>query len=146
MDNAAYTPFEEAFREAATPLLEQLKEALGQRGFGPFSKIEIIDRDIERGLGFQGISNSDHFVDLMLTDGDVHGFEGVSLMLACSVFGSGCVWAPENYTERVGMTTTTAVTERLHTHFDASEIADRVGQEWRAREADAAKHPSPRGT
>ncbi len=140
MDNDAYTQIETPFREAAKPLMAQLRTELLTRGSGPFSEVEEIDRDIERGLGFSCTDNPDQFVDLMLTDNDSHGAEGVGLILTCSVYGSGQVWAPGNFTEDFAMTSAEEVLERLSHHFDSSEIADRISREWE-RLADAHQPP-----
>ena len=141
MDNDAYTRIETPFREAAKPLMEQLRTALLAQGLGPFTEVEEIDRDIERGLGFSCTDNPDQFVDLMLTDNDTHGAEGVGLILTCSVYGSGQVWAPGNFTEDFAMTSADEVLERLSTQFEPGEIADRVSREWE-RMASCVEQPS----
>lgn len=130
MNNEQYSIFEQPFRAAVTPLLEQLQARLIEMGFGPFTKVDVIDLDECRGLGFELIADSTKYVELMLTDGDVHGFEGVGLKLDCSIFACGQVWSPGNYTEDVGMHTPEAVVERLNTQFSVEDIAQLIEQEW----------------
>lgn len=138
MENAEYISFETPFREAARPLMQQLRDALTARGLGPFTEIEVVDQDIARGLGFNCSADPEQFVDLMLTDNDTHGDEGVGLILTCSTYASGQVWAPGNYTDEFALTHPDQVVERLSMQFDPAEIADRVASEW-ARQADSHK-------
>lgn len=141
MDNDAYTRIETPFREAARPLLNELRASLISRGFGPLTEVHEIDRDIERGLGFECADNPDQFVDLMLTDNDAHGDVGVGLILTCSIYASGQAWAPGNFTDDFAMTTEEEVTSRLLRQFDAGEICERVAGEW-ARMAAMQERPS----
>lgn len=130
MDNATYSLFEAPFRDAARPLLEQLRDALVARGLGPFAEVLEIDRDNERGLGFNSLEDPDQFVDLMLTDHELQGAEGVGLVLTCSIYGSGQVWAPGNFTDGFSMASVEEVLDRLRNNFGPGEIADRIAQEW----------------
>lgn len=134
MKNDAYEVFEKPFLEVARPLMEQLRQRLLVMGQGPFTEVDLIDHDVSRGLGFQEVdqSSSQHALDLelILNDGDELGYEGVGLVLNCSEYLSGQVWAPGNYTPEVGMTDPQAVVERLSTMFDVNTIAQDVVQEW----------------
>jgi len=135
MTNEEYLPFEVAFQATARPLLEALRQKLTEQGAGPFTEIDVVDKDVSRGLGFDpaGGGSPDEFtpfVELMLEDGGEHGYEGVGLVMNCSIYFSGQVWAPFNYTESVGMSTPEQVVERILQEFDPSEIAISCLKEW----------------
>jgi hypothetical protein len=94
MNNEQYAAFEAKFTEPGRKLLERLRDDLIELGHGPFTEIEPTDLDIERGLEFRSQSDPTVFVELRLMDGDVHGFEGVDLMIECSTYLCGQVWSP----------------------------------------------------
>lgn len=129
MNNRQYKVFEAPFLAVARPLMEQLRSALQERGFEALSEIVTVDHDVSRGIGFVDTTDDDLYVELMLEDGDAHGYDGVAPVLNCSVFLSGQVWAPENFTENVGITRPEGIVERFQ-HFDPYEVAHRVALEW----------------
>lgn len=134
MNNDAYEVLEKPFLEVARPLMEQLRQRLIAMGQGPFTEVDVVDHDVSRGLGFQEVdqSSSQHPLDveLILNDGDELGYEGVGLVLTCSEYLSGQIWAPGNFTPEVGMTDPQAVVERMSTLFDVNAIAQGIVQEW----------------
>lgn len=68
-------------------------------------------------------------MEIRLTDGDEYGFDGVGLVLECSTYMSGQVWAPGNFTEDVGMTNPDEVEVRL-IQFPAEDVANCIKAEW----------------
>ena len=129
MNNEQYTGFETAFTGPATKLLEQLRAALVGRGYGPFTEIEKTDHDVDRGLEFRSIDDPSVYVELRLTDGESYGFDGVGLIMECSTYICGQVWAPGNFTEDVGITSNEDLVSRLG-ECPIGEIAWMVTVEW----------------
>jgi hypothetical protein len=130
MNDALYGVFETQFRAAAIPLVEQLRQRLTDLGLGPFTPVDIVDRDVERGLGFASVLDPGiEFFDLMLHDGDEYGYEGVSLAGYCSIYGSGQVWAPANYTSAVGIVDASELARRL-ADMDLQAMASDISAEW----------------
>lgn len=134
MKNDAYEVFEKPFLEVARSLMEQLRQRLIEMGQGPFTEVDLVDHDASRGLGFLEVDQADpqqaFAVELILNDGDELGFQGVGLVLNCSQYPSGQVWAPGNYTPEVGMTDPQEVVERMNTMFDVNSIAQGIVHEW----------------
>lgn len=139
MDSERYGVFEFHFREAALPILEELRASLKRRGFSS-SEIEVVDHDVSRGLAFEvsPATNSaapapmaSRYIELTLEDGDVHGYEGVGLVLSCSIYASGQIWAPGNFTAEVGIESPERIADRFMS-FDAESIADAAIREWDA--------------
>ena len=130
MTNDEYARFEGPFRESARPLLERIRSGLVEMGFGPFTDIEVTDHDVDRGLEFRDVGDPERFVELKLTDGDAHGFEGVGLALECSNFMSGMVWAPGNYTPDVSITEPDEVVRRVKS-CPFGDVVAAVAAEWR---------------
>ncbi|MDZ4130904.1 MAG: hypothetical protein U1E02_43045 [Hydrogenophaga sp.] len=118
MTNDEYLGFEGPFRELAKPLMEQLRKTLSEAGYGEMEPVEVVDKDISRGLGFQSTTQPDLFVELMLEDGGEHGYEGVGLYMIASIWGDGVVWSPGNYTEDVAITSV----EELRQRFDEVDV------------------------
>lgn len=130
MNNAEYEVFEVPFREAARPLLEQLRQRLTDAGRGPFTEVDIVDKDVDRGLGFDSVENPEkEFVELMLHDGAESGYEGVGLSMSCSSYALGQVWAPGNYTTDVGATTVEELIDRLKS-LDVGAATESILSEW----------------
>lgn len=134
MNDAQYTRFEEPFREVARPLMEKLREVLAEMGKGPFTDVAVVDLDVDRGLGFESEDDPDIFVQLMLVDGDEHGYDGVGLNMTCSIMAGGQVWCPGNYTSSVGSRTVEELVERLAS-FDPGEVALAISSHWADRQA-----------
>lgn len=129
MNNEQYTAFEDVFKAPATQLLEQLRAALLERGYGPFTAIEATDHDVDRGLEFRRVDDPTVYVELRLTDGESYGFEGVGLVMDCSAYICGQVWAPGNFTEDVGITSNEELVARLG-ECPVQEVARMVTVEW----------------
>lgn len=142
MTNDEYLVFERVFRPAATRLLETIRAQLIARGEGPFSDIEVTDHDIDRGLEFRLSSDGGVFVELRLVDGDTYDYEGVGLVLDCSVFASGVVWAPGNYTESVGMTDPAEVVLRIES-CRVDDVVEAIASEWAAKKNEATERMKP---
>ncbi len=130
MTNDEYLPFEAAFRLAATPRLEILREHLAQAFGKTMGPIEIVDHDVSRGLGFQALDDGECFVELMLEDGAEHGFEGVGLNMTCSTLDSGVVWCPGIYTENVGITDPAEIERIFLDAFNARGISSAIATQW----------------
>lgn len=114
MTNDEYVVFEKPFRELAMPLMERLRQTLIEAGsFGDMDPVDVVDKDISRGLGFQSKDVPDFFVDLMLEDGAEHGYEGVGLIMSASIWSDGVVWSPGNYTEDVSITSDEGLKQRF---------------------------------
>jgi hypothetical protein len=147
MRNEEYEDFERPFREAARPILE----ALISKGLGPLSEIEVLDFDIDRGLGFasEDPDKTGLFVHLVLADGEDRGYEGVGLLMTCSIFPNGQIWAPGNYSMQVGAITVDDLIARLGRLANGvQDYAIAVEREWKAvdqREAEEAGRGSARG-
>lgn len=129
MDNAQYSVFEGVFQKHARPLLERLRQDLLAMGFADLTQVELVDHDFCRGLGFSCEANPDRYVEFMLEDGHEYGFEGVGLTMSCSIFGTGQVWAPGNYTDSVSIATTEQLIERLAS-FPQEDMPARIVREW----------------
>lgn len=138
MNSAQYQPFWKAFESEARPVLERL--CLEITRCHPkmwLSAIEVVDHDVERGLGFRVIwpgSNetplADGYVEFMLADGDECGFDGVGVRLECSPMLSGVVYQPYNYTDQVGSRCLEELRRRVQA-LPISVVAQRVLCEWR---------------
>ncbi len=131
MTDQEYVVFEGPFRERAGPILRSLADKLTQAGYGPMQMI-LIDLDTDRGMGFEPVNGpAESTVQLMLLDLEAEGLEGVGLRLECSIWGTGVVWAPGNYTEDVSITTVDALLERLD-QLDGllPDVCMRISQEW----------------
>lgn len=131
MKEAQYREFEAVFQPLARAKLQELVQALQGEvpdGFGP---IELLDHDVQRGLIVcgQGRQEDPPYIELVLTDGDEYGFEGVGLVLNCSLFATGQVWAPGNFSKDVGTLDTKELASRLQA-MPVAEVADRIRQEW----------------
>lgn len=132
MTDEEYLVYEGPFREAARPLLEKIKARLVEMGYGPFSEIEVVDHDIERGLEIRDESNNNGefaFVELKLLDGDEPGFQGVGLVMECSIYASGIVWAPGNWTPDVGVTEVDALVQRIES-CPVDDVCNSIAHEW----------------
>ena len=129
MTDSQYLAFEVAFREAALPRLQALRALLLDNGAADLSEIEGIDHDVSRGLGFVSQGNPHRFVELMLEDGGEHGFEGVSVVMNCSISLSGQIWAPFNFTEEVGISDPSGIEQRMAL-LEVSSVADAIRAEW----------------
>jgi len=130
--NDEYELFEKPFRELAMPLMERLRQTLIEAGsFGDMDPVEVVDKDISRGLGFQSKDEPDLFVELMLEDGDAHGYEGVGLNMCASIWADGVVWSPGNYTEDVSITAEEELKLRFE-EVDLGSLALLVMQAWDA--------------
>lgn len=129
MKNEQYLTYESKFTEPARKLLESLREQLVSSGLGPFSLIEQTDHDIDRGLEFHLESDPTFSVELRLTDGSEYGFEGVGLMLDCSAYLSGQVWAPGNFTESVGIQDPNEIEVRL-SQCPVDGVVECIKAEW----------------
>lgn len=131
MQEAQYREFEAVFEPLARARLNELSVALAmetRNGFGP---IEVLDLDHSRGLCFAEIDAGGEpaYVELILSDGDEYGFEGVGLILNCSIFASGQVWAPGNFTEDVGTLDKDELARRLQA-MPVADVAERIRCEW----------------
>jgi len=137
MHNDQYSEFEAVFLPLARGKLAELAAELVNDVANGFAPIEVLDQDVQRGLSITewDPAADPSFIDLILTDGDEYGFEGVGLVLNCSVFASGQVWAPGNYTEDVGTLDKEELARRLLS-LPVSQVADQIRQEW-ARVRDA---------
>lgn len=129
MNNTQYQPFFDKFTPLAKQNLEQLAALMARRFDWKLTPIEPVDHDVERGFGFAVEGEPMLFVELLLKDGDEHGYEGVGLMLSCSDRPAGSVWAPGNNTEDVGTLESEELERRL-ADFDCSTIAESIQQEW----------------
>lgn len=146
MRNEEYEDFERPFREAARPILEALREALISKGLGPLSEIEVLDFDIDRGLGFasEDPDKTGHFVHLVLADGEDRGYEGVGLLMTCSIFPNGQIWAPGNYSMQVGAITVDDLIARLGRLANGvQDYAIAVEREWKAVDQREAEEAGP---
>jgi len=135
MNNSQYKAFEAVFEEVARPLLERVRSSLAAHGYDCLSEIVPVDHDVSRGIGFLHTSDDDLYVELMLEDGDAHGFEGVAPLLTCSIFLSGQVWAPYNFTQDVGIVDPAGIAERMES-FDPAEVALLIAREWNRVQAE----------
>jgi hypothetical protein len=138
MNSAQYQPYWKAFECEARPVLERLcLEIMRSHPKMWLSAIDVVDHDVERGLGFRVVwpgsseaALADGYVEFMLADGDESGFDGVGVRLECSPMLSGVVYQPYNYTDQVG----TRCLEELRRRIQAlpiSAVAQRVLCEWR---------------
>ena len=131
MTDQQYVVFERPFRERAGPILRSLADKLTEAGYGPMQMIDI-DLDTDRGMGFEPVNGpAESTVQLMLLDLEAEGLEGVGLRLECSIWSSGVVWAPGNYTKDVGVTTVEALMERIE-ELDRllPDVCLQISQEW----------------
>lgn len=131
MNDLQYREYESVFEPLAREKLLQLAQALAGDVPGGFGPVETVDMDNERGLGLtQTDATGDPlWINLMLTDGDEYGFEGVGLVLTCSVYASGQVWAPANYTPAVGTLDKVELARRV-AEMPVADVAERIRQEW----------------
>lgn len=129
MNPEQYKPFFDAFEPAAKNKLTELAGILSRQYGRVVTDVELIDHDVDQGFGFMVNNNRQLFVELMLTDGDEYGFEGVGLILTCSVMGTGQVWAPDNYTPLVGTTDHQVICDRLAA-MDVKQVACSIQDEW----------------
>ncbi len=148
MHNDQYCEFEAVFLPLARGKLAELAAELVNDVANGFAPIEVLDQDVQRGLSITEWDPAAEpaFIDLILTDGDEYGYEGVGLILNCSVFASGQVWAPGNYTEDVGTLDKDELARRLQS-LPVAEVAGHIRQEWaRVRESsDRPIHASRQG-
>lgn len=122
MTNKEYLVFEKPFHKLAYPIMERLKLKLGQLTNETFGDVFETDHDVSRGLAFM-VETKDGVeidadkpikqVEMILVDGCESDFEGVGLRMECSIFWSGCVWQPGNYTSDVSITTINELNGRL---------------------------------
>jgi hypothetical protein len=140
MNNAQYQPYFDTFAPLAKQKLDQLGQLLVSRFGWELTPIEPVDHDVERGFGFAVVDDPLLFVELLLKDGDEHGYEGVSLMLSCSDRPAGSVWAPGNYTPSVGTLDSGELVRRL-SDFDGSSICEAIHQEWVDVQVDRQSNP-----
>lgn len=131
MNEKQYRTLEEVFEPLARARLSELAIALADEVAAGFTEIGRVDLDHSRGVGFSAAdsTNGAHYVELILTDGDEYGFEGVGLILNCSTFASGQVWAPGNFTEGVGTSDPCELARRLQ-EMPVADVAGRIRCEW----------------
>lgn len=139
MNDATYAPLYAAFAEPAKNHLVALSDLIRKRFGRELTDVKEIDHDSEKGFCFGAEDSPDLFVELILTDGDERGFEGVGLLLTCTPLGDGVVWSPFNYSESVGTQTAEGVVERLQL-LDGltSSLAETIQQKWIDFEVEAA--------
>ena len=142
MTNTEYEKYEAVFAPIARRKLGELRNTLSTF-WKDVGVVEVIDRDVERGLGFVLGNGDDRAVELMLNDGDENGYEGVGLHMTASSYAVGVVWAPCNFTAQVGTTDLAELQARLES-MDVRDIAQRVNQEW-LRIAELETGPRHRG-
>lgn len=133
-----YMAFEIRFLPPATAKLKAIRQILNDVYRVKTTKIDIVDHDDERGIGFGLKSSGDETdsanafeaqVELILKDGDEHGYAGCGVMMTCSSYGSGIVYAPYNYTEQVGTTDPREIARRV-LDLDVVAASASIMQEW----------------
>ena len=143
MDNDTYSKFFAVFEAVAKPILEEARKQV-QREYGILCEsVEVIDHDVERGLGFIAKSTTEAntdlvFVELMLTDGDERGYYAgadvptVGLMMTVTeADGTELAQiAPYNFTKQVGTSDPAELARRLTDYFNSDDIASIVNDAW----------------
>lgn len=138
MKDKEYMRYEIRFLPPATAKLKAIKQILYDVYRVKTTRLDIVDHDDERGIGFGLKSSGDETesanafeaqVELLLKDGDVHGYAGCGVMMTCSSYGSGIVYAPYNYTEQVGTTDPREIARRI-LDLDVVAASASIMQEW----------------
>lgn len=144
MTNDEYVVFEKPFLELARPLMERLRQTLTDAGtYGEMDLVEVVDKDVARGLSFQSKEEPDLFVELMLEDGGEHGYEGVGIHMCASIFADGVIWAPGNFSEDVSITETDELARRF-ADVDSASLALLASQAWDATRERKKQAPAER--
>lgn len=138
MKDKEYMRYKIRFLPPATAKLKAIKQILYDVYRVKTTRLDIVDHDDERGIGFGLKSSGDETesanafeaqVELLLKDGDVHGYAGCGVMMTCSSYGSGIVYAPYNYTEQVGTTDPREIARRI-LDLDVVAASASIMQEW----------------
>ena len=138
MKDKEYTRYEIRFLPPATAKLKAIKQILSDVYRVKTTRLDIVDHDDERGIGFGLKSSGDETesanafeaqVELILKDGDEHGYAGCGVMMTCSSYGSGIVYAPYNYTKHVGATDPHEIGRRV-LDLDVVAASASIMQEW----------------
>jgi hypothetical protein len=138
MKDKEYMRYKIRFLPPATAKLKAIKQILYDVYRVKTTRLDIVDHDDERGIGFGLKSSGDETesanafeaqVELLLKDGDVHGYAGCGVMMTCSSYGSGIVYAPYNYTEQVGTTDPREIVRRI-LDLDVVAASASIMQEW----------------
>lgn len=134
MNNEQFVLFESPFRALAQPFLERVRQVLIEAGVGDFTPIHTIDKDIDRGLGFEMTGEFDGerpSIDLMLIDADDDRESEedppmVAIKLDCSSYISGILLTAYN------ITSPSQITEETLPLSEASAAAEAAVREWQA--------------
>lgn len=130
MKEQSYAAFEAPFRELAAPLLEKIREKLIAKGYGPFTKIEGTDHDVDRGMEFRLERDPCLFVEARLIDGDWAGLPGVGVSIDCSIFAAGTIiWGEQ------GLKDPQEVVKEIEA-CPVDEVVQRITEEWARVEED----------
>lgn len=151
MDNNQYSSVEVQIEPRMKEVMEALWQHLMKSGFEA-TPVDNVDHDLERGYGFEVVidaaKNERVYVDLMLTDGDVRGFEametgkapafGLLLQVMTSDARVLYSFAPFNFSPLVGTNSVEELQARLLLiGFQASAITLAL----EVRRSELAKQP-----
>lgn len=84
MNDARYSVFYDDFAVQAKAYLKGLSELVKRRFGRELTEISEMYFDKEKGFGFGVAVAPELFVTLILTDGEVRGFDGIGLLMTCS--------------------------------------------------------------
>lgn len=145
MDSDTYDKHWAVFEAAARPLLQSARASVQACGI-TCETVDVVDRDVDRGLGFiaqlqatpaQGDNNV--FVELMLVDGDEAGFGpgaddepqvNVSLLISDASGKEYKAVIPYNFTAEVGTADPVEIVARVQACVEPLELASHVINAW----------------
>jgi hypothetical protein len=130
MNAEQYQRFFEVFEPIARSKLAQLAGILTRQHGRVVTDVGSV---VNQGFGFLVDNNRSLFAELMLNGAEC-GFEGVSLVLNCSVLDTGQVWSPGKHTPLVWIKDRLVLSERL-SYMDVQALAGRIQKEWLSVEA-----------
>lgn len=140
MNAEQYEPYFTHFTPLAKAWLTELKAALAAETGLQMGEIELVDHDVDQGWGFNVPDKPHLYVELMLTDGDEHGFGGVGLQAECSTRLLGLIWAPYTWTDCGGTTDFAELTEKLApANTPLRHLASTIWREWQNTEVEIAQ-------
>lgn len=136
MTNEEYLLFEKPFKARAQPIMDSLASLLTDAGYGQMMRFDVV-RDDEQGIGFmpviapEGCDDAGLDVQLLLVNLEEEGVPGVGLRMECSMYDTGVVWAPGNYTPYVSILRVEEMERRLDMLADMlPDVVQRITMEW----------------
>ena len=139
MNDARYSVFYKAFAAHANVQLAAVAELIKNRFGRELTEIRELDFDTEKGFGFGVEGEPELFVELILTDGEERGFDGVGLRLTCSPGLNGFIFdyvpEPGPSLEQLNF----KLSELSASTQNKSSIAETIQQKWIDIEVDTAR-------